>query len=352
MSYELPKKLRELTPYEPLTGACPIRLDANESFLSPPEDLRRQIARAVAQVDFNRYPDPCCSRLCGLFADFFGLDPQRVVAGNGSDELIGLIVSSFTQPGEAMVVTSPEFSMYAFYAQMCGVEVHSFGKDPQTLDLDVPGLIAFAKARRAKLLILSNPCNPTSRLISGEEALDVVRALEDCLVVVDEAYMDFADGSVLSAAHRFPNLIVLKTCSKAFGMAAIRLGFAVAGETLARALRAVKSPYNVNAMTQAVGCVLLAPENRGYLLGCIEEIKASREALYQGIRGLDKKEILQVANTRANFVFLKASHPEKTYEALKERGIAIRCMPPYLRVTAGSRAENAALLTALNELLT
>ena len=117
--YELPQKLQNLTPYDPLTGHYRIRLDANESFLSPPPELMEELMAAVMAVDFNRYPDPYAVELCEKCAAFFGVDPSMVVAGNGSDELIGLIVSWFTEPGDTMAVVRPDFSMYSFYAQPC-----------------------------------------------------------------------------------------------------------------------------------------------------------------------------------------------------------------------------------------
>ncbi len=134
-------------------------------------------------------------------------------------------------------------------------------------------------------------------------------------------------------------------------MAAIRLGFAVANQTISTAIRAVKSPYNVNSMTQAVGCLLL--EQKDYLQDCIRQIKKSRDALYQMICGLrqEKQEILEVANTRANFVFLRVPEPEQVFRAMLKRGIAVRCLGGYLRISAGSEAENKAVRAALSESL-
>ncbi len=349
MSYTLPQKLQKLVPYAPLTGEYSIRLDANESFLSPPEWLLDKLIQAVRQVAFNRYPDPYCVALCERFAAFFGIAPSLVVAGNGSDELIGLIVASFLQPGETMVTVKPDFSMYAFYAQMAGAQVAVFEKT--ALALDAKSLLVFAKERSARLLILSNPCNPTSLVASQREILQLVEGLPDCLVVIDEAYMDFSEGSILQKAADYSNLIVLKTCSKAFGMAAIRLGFAVAHPTLAIALKAAKSPYNVNSMTQAVGCVLL--EQRQYLLDCIEQLKASRDQLCKRLQALavHKTDLLEVVQTCANFVFVQVQSPEEVCTKAAERGVALRCMPPFLRISAGSPAENQAVCQLLEEIL-
>ena len=150
---------------------------------------------------------------------------------------------------------------------------------------------------------------------------------------------------------RSDNLIVLKTFSKAFGMAAVRLGFAAANKTLTSVLRAVKSPYNVNSMTQAAGCVIL--DHPDYLRECIEKIRCSRTDLYKKIMKLaeTKTEIRKVYATCANFVYMKAERAEEIFEGLRKKGISIRYMGGYLRVAAGSEQENEELMQALSELL-
>ncbi|MEM1483875.1 histidinol-phosphate transaminase [Oscillospiraceae bacterium PP1C4] len=348
--YELPEKLKNLVPYHPLTGSYSIRLDANESFITLPDALREEIAKSVAAVDFNRYPDPYCTDLCQKFADFFDIDASLVVAGNGSDELIGLIVSSFAGSGDTMAVVKPEFSMYEFYAQMYGVNVEAYEKDSTTLAIDADELISFVREKNARILILSNPCNPTSLTATQQDIQKIVSSL-DCVVVIDEAYMDFSEGSVLRMAGEYDNLIVLKTCSKAFGMAAIRLGFAAASLPITQAIKAAKSPYNVNSMTQTVGCLLF--EQKEYLLGCIGRIKCSRNWLYEEILALaaQKSEILSVSNTCANFVFMRLANPKYVFEELGKQGIAVRCMEPFLRITAGSQQENSAVIAVLSEIL-
>ena len=250
-----------------------------------------------------------------------------------------------------MAVVSPDFSMYSFYAQPCGLRLLTVEKDPGTLVLDVDALISRAREADARLLIFSNPCNPTSLAATRADILKIVDGLPGCLVVVDEAYMDFAEGSILRMAGEHDNLIVLKTCSKAFGMAAIRLGFAVARPGLILALKAAKSPYNVNSMTQAVGCVLFSHPD--YLAGCADEIRASRDTLCRELSALagEKAEILDMRPTCANFVFLRLTDAKGVYEALLARGIAVRLMGDRLRVSAGAPIENRALLSTLREIL-
>jgi histidinol-phosphate aminotransferase len=181
---------------------------------------------------------------------------------------------------------------------------------------------------------------------------DILHIIEntDALVVIDEAYMDFSDQSVMKVAEKYDNLIVLKTCSKAWGMAAIRLGFAVSSKKIIRALHCVRSPYNVNALTQAAGCVIFS--NPDYMKNAVEEIKKSRDYLYQGLAQFEEKEgVVRVVKPETNFVFLELSDAEFVFEELKKRSIIVRRLGSYLRITAGTKKENDALIQALSEII-
>ena len=270
MAYALCKKVRTLVPYQPIEGEFPIRLDANESCFDlnceksfPPEarPLRKQTMERVREnlnaVSYNRYPDPFCTGLREAFSARFHVPVQQVTAGNGSDELISLICGCLLEKGARVVTAEPDFSMYRFYGSLFELENHPWPKAPD-LSIDPAALAAFAKEKQAGALIFSNPCNPTSLTLPRQEVQRILQALPDTLVVVDEAYMEFSpDESMLGLVGEYDNLIVLKTCSKALGLAGIRLGFAVSGEPVTRALQAVKSPYNVNALSQAVGKAVL-----------------------------------------------------------------------------------------------
>ena len=347
--YEIPERLKNIDFYDPVTKPFRIRLDANESFLELPDSIRTEVAQAVSNIDFNRYPDPMAEKLCEKFGEFFQVQPKFLTAGNGSDELISLIVLNFLEKGDTMLTVMPDFSMYGFYASAIGARVEAVEKE-EDMALSAAQVINQAREKKASLVIFSNPCNPTAFVAKREDILQIVEQL-DALVVVDEAYMDFSEGSVLSEIEHYENLIVLKTFSKAFGMAAIRLGFAAANESLTRILRRVKSPYNVNSMTQAVGCVLL--NHPDYLQQCIEKICSSREDLYKKLKEMEenKQEIERVYATSTNFVYLKVQKAEKIFTKLQEQGISIRYMNGYLRVTAGSPKENQEVVSALEELL-
>ena len=345
MPYALNEKIRELTPYEPISGTFRIRLDANESYLSLPEPVLNEIQARLAELDFNRYPDPAGAELCAAFAEYYGIDPKFVTAGNGSDELISILSNTFLMKGDVMLTVAPDFSMYQFYASLSEIDCAVLDKGPE-LVIDVDKLIQKAKEVNAKMILFSNPCNPTSLGLGREQVRKMIRSVNS-LVVLDEAYMDFWDQSLLSEVEDYDNLIILRTSSKAVGCAAIRLGFAVANEKLSNALRAVKSPYNVNSFTQMAGTVLF--RHKELLEQAREQIIRQRESLYEALLSAQEEfpGKYQIWKPDTNFVFIRPEVPEnarRIFEFLQENQVAIRCMGKYLRITAGSPAENAELM--------
>lgn len=350
MTYQLPEKLRKLKPYQPVTGQFPVRLDANESFLSLPDEIRHEIGTLVSRINFNRYPDPLAAKLCQKFAQHFQIPAELVVAANGSDELLFLLTTCFADAGDKLMVVQPDFSMYQVYAELAGLQVEVFAKN-EGLHIGPDALIAAAKEKQVQILLFSNPCNPSSLVENREDVLKIVSALENVLVVVDEAYMEFADDSVLQAVTQYPNLVVLKTFSKAFGLAAARLGFAVSNKTIIDAFKAAKSPYNVNTMSQVVGCILL--DHPAYLEECQLLIKESRDYLFGMLQAMagSQRKIRSIQNTRSNFVYIEVEDAAGIYKTLQQQGIAVRLMGDHLRICAGSEEENAAVLKALDTYL-
>ncbi|MFA9381890.1 MAG: histidinol-phosphate transaminase, partial [Acetanaerobacterium sp.] len=272
MAYDICDKLKNLTPYEPISGSYPIRLDANESFMPPDEGLRLRIIETVAGISFNRYPDALAADVCSAFAHRFGVGAEHVTAGNGSDELIALIIGSMLQKGDTLLTLAPDFSMYRFYGELQELRVVTMQKG-NDLAVSAEEILAAAKKADAAAIIFSNPCNPTSLVMSVQEVLSLA-SQTDALVIVDEAYMDFSDQPVVCKAPQLDNVIVLKTCSKAIGAAAIRLGFAISNARITSALRAAKSPYNTDSLSQAIGTILLNED--GYLEKCVKALIRSR----------------------------------------------------------------------------
>lgn len=349
MTYRLNEKIRDLKPYEPILGTYRIHLDANESFQPLPDEILQKILQEAAEVRYNRYPDAKARELCERFAAFHGLNPDCVTAGNGSDELISVICNAFLMRGETILTASPDFSMYKFYASLSEANCVDYRKKPD-LSIDVDEWIRMANDSDARLIVFSNPCNPTSLGLGREEVRRLVASVR-ALVVVDEAYMDFWDESLLPEAEQYDNLILLRTCSKAFAMAGIRLGFAVANPVLTNALRAVKSPYNVNILTQKVGSVVLGEP--AWARESIQKVIASREALYRAFKQLEKSagEDMYVYPSVTNFILIRLENAKEIHRYLLNEGIAVRYLGDFLRITAGSREENSEVLRAFTAAL-
>jgi len=345
VSYTLSDKTTALKPYEPNGGTYRIRLDANESFLLPTVSDREKLAEAVRDMDYRRYPDPLATEACQAFAALYQLDADLVTAGNGSDELISVIMSAFLEKGEKVLTVSPDFSMYRFYTSITENPCVVLEKN-EDLTIDVDRVIRTIQDEQIRLFIFSNPCNPTSLGLDREAVRRIITQTE-ALIVLDEAYMDFWDQSLLSEVASYDNLIILRTASKALGMAALRLGFAVANPTLTAVIRAAKSPYNVNTATQKTAAILLS--NTLYKDVYIDLLIESRKQLSAGFaRLLEKGDILKLYDSCTNFVLIEVEDAPYFWAELADFGIMVRCLNNrQLRITAGTEAENKEVIAAI-----
>lgn len=341
--YELCEKVRDLEPYEPIKGEYRIRLDANESFYNMPDEVKEEIKGIIDVFLFNRYPDSTAENLVKAFGEFYGISPENVTATNGSDEMLYLLSSAMLERNSVVVVAEPDFSMYKFYSFLSENVVIPYQKS-EDLNIDIDELIRTVNENNADMVIFSNPCNPTGQGISAENARKLVTSVK-ALVVLDEAYMDFWNEGLLKETAEYDNLIVLKTASKAVGAAALRLGFAVANAKITRALQAVKSPYNVNSLSQAIGTVIYRHKEL-LQTRCAEIVRNTKELYGELIQLKERYDMpVEIYKPCTNFVFMKTDFAKSLYEYLLDNGIAVRYFKPNaLRITTGSESENKELL--------
>lgn len=342
--FELNSKIRDLEPYEPLKGEYKIRLDANESFLPLPEALKAKAMAAISDTALNRYPDPTAEKLCAAFAQYYSVPVENIAAGNGSDELISVILQSFLMKGDTYAVILPDFSMYKFYGYVSECRCVEIEKE-DFWKIDVDKVIETCNNEGVKLLIFSNPCNPTGQGLDRAAVKKLVSSVS-ALVVLDEAYMDFWDETMLPEFSAYDNLLILKTCSKAFGLAALRVGFAVGQEKLVRAIKAVKSPYNVNSLSQVFAETVLRDTD-----ACgtaFEAIRNSKRELENGLLRIAARflEKLTVCGSVTNFCVVKTEAAKALFRYLLEKSIAVRYFKNMsaLRITAGTKEENEAVI--------
>lgn len=342
-------KLSSIEPYNVDMGKYAVRLDANESFVPLKNEIRAKMKAAVDNFDFNRYPDPHASGLKRAFCDYYGLKTQNVCVGNGSDEIISLLMNCFLDFNSAVMTFVPDFSMYAFYAELAGMKVVSCKKNADySVDFDLA--LKLVKENNVKLVIFSNPCNPTGKIEKKADIEAFAQKCKDTIVVVDEAYMDFAcvrdSESFLCETEKYENIVVLKTLSKALGAAALRLGFVVADKSFCDMFFAVKSPYNVNGISQLYGEILL--EDKAYLDECTKKLCDSTQRLQNEIvqKGLGSPD-----KTYTNFVFFRDEKAAQKQEYLRQNGVLVRKFAidgGALRITCGTDEENAAVIDKIS----
>jgi histidinol-phosphate aminotransferase len=343
---KLPDKLNSFKPYPAMQGTPAARMDGNESCFAPPPDMLDEIAQAVRNTDLHRYPDPYATEVCALAEAFWGAPNNSAVAGNGSDELISIALSALLPRGGKVLICDPDFSMYRFYSALCELECIGVERCSGVPNVDE----VIAKGKDAGAVIFSNPCNPTGQAMPLNDVLRIIKSL-GCPVLLDEAYADFTiDGkqSAMPYITDHEHLMIFKTCSKNLALAGIRLGFAFAGNTLRGVMRSVKSPYNVNAATQAAGAAALRrPE---WLRGNAKRLVEAKDKLYALLTvWADSRPGVSVTDTVVNFVLLSVPDAENVCRQLHSRGINTRYINGLLRITAGTDEENKLLIAALKE---
>jgi histidinol-phosphate aminotransferase len=330
-------------PQEPVR----IRLNVNENTHTIPEAVATDIvaALAVAVMGVNRYPDREFTELRESLARYLGhgLTAEQVWAANGSNEVLQQVLQAFGGPGRSVLGFTPTYSMHPIIADGTGtrwVAVERGADYVLTPDMVVDAI----EREQPDLVFLCSPNNPTGTPLG----IDVVAAAYEAsrgIVLVDEAYAEFADGpTALTLLEGRPRLIVTRTMSKAFAFAGVRVGYLAADPAVTDALRLVRLPYHLSALTQAAAVAALAhaPE----MLAMVEDIKQQRDRLLTELPALG----YPVHDSAANFVlFGGVENPHATFEALLGQDIIIRDVgiPHHLRVTAGSRAETTAFLSAL-----
>lgn len=346
-------ELRALTAYHVADASGLIKLDAMENpYTWPPEMVEAWLAR-LRGVVLNRYPDPQARELAGHLRDYLGLAPdQGLILGNGSDELIQLVILALAAPGRVVMAPEPSFVMYRMIAGFAGMSYHPVAlKSDFTLDL--PAMRAAMERVRPAVVFLAYPNNPTGNLFDEQDLTEILRAAPG-LVVIDEAYFPFAGRSWIRELGKYDNLLVMRTLSK-LGLAGLRLGMLAGPPAWLEQIDKLRLPYNINVLTQVSAAFAL--EHRSVLDEQAAAIRAERDRLS---RGLGEMPGVEVFPSQANFLLLRAlpGRASELFEGLLQSGILIKkldgsapALADCLRVTVGRPEENEAFLSALAEIL-
>ena len=322
-----------------------IIMDANEMPFDLSESLKQEVIKELSLVQWNRYPDIYCDKLRTALGEYVQKDYEMIAVGNGSDEIISLALRALLGTSDSIMTVEPTFSMYSFYAKLNGIEVLNFNLE-DNFNLDITRLKKTLKAQKPKMLILCNPNNPTGNCIEIEDIKEIISDYDGYLML-DEAYYEFYGISGIGLLENNKNVIILRTLSKAFGLAGLRVGYAVASKKIIESIFAVKSPYNVNSLTQAAALKVL--DHIEEVKEKVEFIKSERERMYSQ---LNRVKDLMVYPSYANFLLVKSSDSDLISEKLKKKKIKIRYfensnLKNFIRVSIGSREENDRFLEVL-----
>lgn len=347
MSFNLENLLRDnikkLIPYssarDEFKGEASILLDANENAFGSP-----------LAHHYNRYPDPLQHQVKSKLSAIKGVPSENIFLGNGSDEAIDILFRAFCQPGlDNVILVPPTYGMYEVSAHINDVHIRKVNLT-SNYQLDLDG-IADAIDSRTKMIFICSPNNPTGNSINRQD-IETILVNFKGLVIIDEAYINYSkQPSFTKELAEFPNLVILQTLSKAWGLAALRLGMAFASKEIIQVFNKIKPPYNINQATQDL--VLRALENVETVNNWIKETVLEREKLVVSLKEIE--QVFQITPSDANFILVKLVEPRELYNFLVSKGIIVRDRSKVelcegcLRITVGTPTENVQLLAAIKQ---
>ena len=345
--------VKDLEAYKVVPPNYNIIVNANENPFDFPDALKKELNDEIMHMPLNRYPDPSATALREQLADYVGVDADQIICGCGSDEIMSMLNQTFINPGDVVISHAPSFSMYQIWSVIGGADF-IWVPDNDDLYPDVENIINTAKLKNAKLIYLCSPNNPTGSLLPRHDVIDILEET-NALVILDEAYIEFKkEGDLTDIVNEYNNVIVLRTLSKAFGLAGIRCGYAVGPKPLIDMMYKVKSPYNLNKLTQAAAVIAL--KHRDMLLKNVEILNSERQRLYEFLKGL--KGVTRVYPTASNFIYFEVPEGAPLYDALLDEGILVKYLKhdvsddvDHIRLTVGSPEENDAVIKVLKRSL-
>ena len=309
---------------------------ANINPLGMPRGVKEALIESIDS--WANYPDPLCRKLKYDLAENEKVDNEYIILGNGAADIIFRLVYAL-KPKKAIVL-APTFSEYeeALTSVECKVQYHYLKEEDGFLLRDD---FIECISDEIDMVFICNPNNPTGHVISSEDIIFILESFKDTLVVVDEAYYEFYGQSMIGYIEMYKNLVVTRTLSKAWGLAALRIGFLIANKELIKSLNLSKVPYNLNTFSQLVGCIVLRHPER--ILKNVEEIVHERERLYKRLNEIQKNsnDEIKFYKSKSNFIFGRTKNKEKLKKALEDKGILIRYFEDdSFRISVGSPLEN------------
>lgn len=334
--------LENIKSYSAPEAICDIKLDGNESPFDLNPEIRDEIFEKIPSLKLNRYPSSGAVSLKKAVSRLYNIPEDNILFGNGSDELIQILVEVFTGKSATVLVSQPTFSMYALSSLALGKKVVEVNLD-HNFDINLDFTMRCIEQYDPDIIFFSTPNNPTGNSFSREKILTVLNSTSG-LILVDEAYFDYHGETFLPLLSKFDNLVIMRTMSKV-GFASIRLGILFANAHLIYELNKARLPYNINSITQLVAEVAISKYE--LLESNFSEIKLERDFLYESLKQIPNIEVFP---SDANFLLIQVSDADLYFSKLVERGILVRnfngtaCLDNCIRVTVGTSLENARFL--------
>jgi len=348
---------KELEKYSKLTGykkpekySNVIKLDSNENYAVSQEFLQKIINEVKENIDVREYPLGGTERLVQSISKYVGIPKEMIGVGNGSDQIIDLFLSNFASKETKILTSDPTFGFFEERCKLYSIPTIKIPFDKNmTLNLEK----FLLNSKKANILYLDTPNNPTGFQFQRKDLEKLIREFKG-LVIIDEAYVEFSDYSIVEMTKKINNLIVLRTLSKSFGLAGLRVGYFVANEKIIDTFtRVIQYPYPLNTLAIEVG--IMALQQSKYFIDIANLVKKERSRI---ITNLQQMKIFEVFDSKANFVlFAAGGSGQRIHKALIEQGISIKNLGKIgqhegcLRVTVGSQDMNSRFLTAIRDLL-
>ena len=354
------KNILDISPYKPgkpieevareLGLKKIIKLASNESPLGPSPEARKAIRSSIK--DLSLYPDGSTRMLREAIAETWGIDSGKVLVGNGSNEIIELVLRTFLNEGEEVITSKSSFLVYPLATQVCNGKIIQVPMNYYTYDLDA---IAKAVTSKTKIIFIANPNNPTGTMVGEKEVESFIKKIpEHVIIVFDEAYGELADPKRFPNSLKYikhgKNVVMLRTFSKIYGLAGLRVGYGIASEDMIGLMNKVRQPFNVNSVAQIAARAALKDDT--YRHKMISLVGEGRQYFYKEFYKMG----LFYVPSEANFVLVNVGDGKRVFNELLKKGVIVREMaeyefPEFVRVTIGTMAQNKIFIRALKEVL-
>jgi histidinol-phosphate aminotransferase len=327
-----------------------IKLDSNEIYLEMDQNILMKMKSCLTSIDLHRYPTNEMKTIRELYANYANTKSKNIIVGNGSDEVLELVIGKVINKGKKALTLGPDFVMYDFFVSRFGGELKKY-EISKSMNFNIDEFIKIGKQENVDLIIFSNPNNPTGIGIELEDIIQILEAFKKAVVIVDEAYYEFYGKTMIPYINEYKNLMITRTLSKAWGLASLRVGFLITHEDNINSLLNHKVPYSISSFSQNLASIVLKyPEN---VVKNAKQIIEQREELYENLKEVEKNAAMNIEfhPSKGNYIYGRTPHKEALIKGLEDNGIVIRNFSDdTFRITVGSPMQNRKVVDAIKKI--